>query len=1232
LVLHDGLAIMPRQAAPRGRSRPSPPPTAPPLALHEAVAEKEGTDLVFLKSLTLRGFKSFAEKTVLDFEPGITVIVGPNGSGKSNVVDALAWVMGTHSAKSLRGGSMSDVIFAGAPNRPALGRAAVEFTIDNADGALPLEFSEVTVARAMFASGENSYAINGVDCRLLDVMELLSDTGLGRENHTIVGQGQLDAILNAKPEERRAFIEEAAGILKHRKRKERALRKLTQMEAHLERLSDVLRELRRNLRPLERQAEAARKHAALQAELREIRVLRAVRELDALARRWEDEASVRVAAEQQLAALEATLGQVRGEESTLEEALARLGPDVQRASETHFRLANLVERFRGLSERIEERRHGLNEAVEEPVAGRDPQELRGRADEERAALQELEAERGHALGALEAAKGRRQAAEQARRAHEQAAAAEARRRAQAREQKLRWEGEIAALRSSLAQASSEEGRLDSQLSGLRARRDELGHDVEAVTSEIRRLDSQAPALAGQLEAAGQALDRRQEASDAAARAERESERRRASLDARADALRAASTEASGGSGVLLEAAERGDVDGVIGPLADQVAVVEGMARAAAAALGPLGDALVSSSRTAAAEAIGFVRAGRHGRVLLLADLDDHGGDAAGGSAARDRELADLGARPLAEAFRARPGVLRALQRALAGVYAVGDFDAACDLAARYTGCAFVSVSGDMAGPRGYAGGSATAASAVLSRAAAEQAEAELEIVERELLVAHRRVADADRALGEARRELEAATAAQQESDGLITSAAERLGRLRKELATCERELDALQRQRADLSAELAGQRQRLGALEQRGPEVTGTDADEDAGPDLAAEQLDDALAEAREQEVQARLTASTVDQRLQESVRRIDGLEREADDVERQLAERARRREQRLAAIERCAELAVVAAGALGRAEASLAVSATERDRLEEERAARQGQLGVVRARLRELAAELEGLRERRHSDDLRRAELRHALDAARSRLRDDLELDPDEALQSARAAAGSPEDPLAQGDERDRELAESEDRLVKRIGLLGTVNPLAMEEHAALQQRQEFLTEQMDDLRRSRDDLLDVVEAVDGRIREVFADAFRDVAAQFERMFPRLFPGGEGRLVLTDPDDMLTTGVEVEARPPGKRVKRLSLLSGGERSLTALAVLFAIFAARPSPFYVLDEVEAALDDVNLQRFLDVVGDFRGSSQLLIVTHQKRTMEVADTLYGISMQRDGLSKVISQRMTEAAST
>lgn len=1172
---------------------------------------------MFLKSLTLRGFKSFADTTRLEFEPGITVIVGPNGSGKSNIVDALTWALGSMSAKSLRGAQMADVIFAGGGGRKAMGRAQVEITIDNSSGALPIEYSEVTVGREMFATGENTYAVNDAECRLLDVQELLSDTGLGREAHTIVGQGQLDAILNAKPEDRRAFIEAAAGILKHRKRKERALRKLTQMDAHVERLLDLLRELRRQLRPLERQAEAARKHADLTAQLREVRRTRALREHAALTGRHASLAAEHAATGARLADLQGRLEQARAAARAIERTLADLGPQANAAAETHFALANLLERARGLVERIVERRAGLVDAVEEPVAGRDPAQLRQEARALRAALEEVGMRAAQARQALDAATAARQDAERARRAHEQAAAAEARRRAEARERQIRWEGEVAALRSALAQAAAEEGRLDSQLQGQRDRETELEADAAAVTAEIQRLDAQQPGLAAQLAAAEQHLDKRQAAFDEAVRHERDLETRRAGLQARADALFATSEQAGEGTLAVTRAAEEGRLHGVLGPLAELLQVTDGYAAAVSAALGPLGDALVVEGRRAAEAAIGFVRAGEHGRVLLL--VSDERADPG-----PQESLVELGAEPLGDAVDGPVAVRAAVRRALAGVYVVGSFADAAFLAERRPGLVFVTRDGEVAGARGHAGGAAAHHTAVLSRAAAEAAAAEAEQVGADLLVAHRRVADTDRALTQAREEVDTAHAALAESDALITSAAERLGRLHKELARCREEIAATRARQQELAGQGDERRERLAALEARGPEPFQPDprfADGEAG-DVEAERLDDALTAAREEETQARVRLSSVEQEAAEVDRRAQACESEADAVERQLAERERRRQARLAAIARCDELERLARSAVARAEASRAAAAAERDRLEEARAEQQGRLGVARQDVERLESDLGGLRDEAHAGDLARQELEIALDGVRGRLADLGVDDPDAAL-----AAADP-DVLAGGAERDRELGEAEERLARKIGLLGTVNPLALEEHAAVAERHDFLVAQLDDLRASKRDLLKVVEAVDERIRDVFGAAFADVATQFERIFPRLFPGGSGRLVLTDPDDLLTTGVDVEAQPPGKRVKRLSLLSGGERSLTALAVLFAIFAARPSPFYVLDEVEAALDDVNLQRFLTLLSEFRGSSQLIVVTHQRRTMEIADVLYGVSMGRDGVSKVVSQKFAE----
>jgi len=1160
---------------------------------------------VFLKSLTLRGFKSFADRTDLAFEPGITVVVGPNGSGKSNVVDALTWVLGTGSAKALRGTAMSDVIFAGSgggrrQGRSALGRASVEITIDNAAGTLPIDFSEVTVGRAMFANGENTYTINGEECRLLDVQELLSDTGLGRENHTIVGQGQLDTVLNARPEDRRAFIEEAAGILKHRRRKERALRKLAQTEQHLERLTDLLRELRRQLRPLERQAEAAARHAELTAALRRVRVALAVRDLAALTARLaaEDEGGGSSAA--RLAEVEARLGEARDRHDALERELSRQAPAARAAAEVHFRLANQAERSRGLVDRIAERTRGLAEAVEEPVAGRDPAELRARAAEAHAQRDGAEAERRAASAAVAAAGGHRQEAERARRAHEQAAAAEARRRAQARERRLRWEGSRATLASGLAQSAEEQGRLASQVAGLADRIAELERDEESAAAAAQEHAGAAARLGAEADAARAAAENGRAALAAAAAAEREADRAVARLSARAEALRAQAVPAGAGAGALAAAG----LPGLLGPLAGAVTIDPSLAPALSTALGPLRDALVTDSHPAAAAALAHVVRAATPRVTLLpapapppAPGPTGAVDAAGGTA-----LADL--------VGGDDRVVAALRPLLRDVVLVADLDTACRLAAASPDRTYVTPDGEVAGRGGYSAGSA-GTDPVRARALAAEAEREAAAAADVLAARQADRAAAEATAAELAAAAQAATAAAQEARALARTEADRRDGAARRLVAARRDRDLVQRQRDDLDRQVADRRARLAELEAAPPE----EADEGAGAagDLDAERLEDALARAREAEVQARLALSEVEQRAAQLARTAAALEQEAADVERRLADRERRRAARLAALDRCRALAVVAADALARAQQSLDLAARDRDRQEELRGRLQRDLGALRARLRDLEAARGELVAARHAEDLRRQELSQQIAAVRARLAD-LGVEPDE----AQDAEGT-----------DEELAEAEATLARKLGLLGTVNHLAVEEFSALQERHGFLSGELDDLRASRRDLVQVVEAVDDRIREVFAAAFADVAANFDRIFPRLFPGGEGRLVLTEPGDLLETGVEIEARPAGKRVKRLSLLSGGERSLTALALLFAIFAARPSPFYVLDEVEAALDDVNLQRFLDVLAGFKSSAQLIVVTHQRRTMEIADTLYGVSMRGDGVSRVVHQRLDGA---
>ncbi len=1182
---------------------------------------------MFLRSLSTRGFKSFADRTTIEVEPGITVIVGPNGSGKSNVVDALAWVLGTHSAKKVRGGAMSDVIFAGSPQRTRASQARVEITIDNSDGQLgssgvgtaasAAEFSEVRVARTIHADGDTGYELNGEEVRALDVQELLSDTGLGRELHTVVGQGQLDEILNAKPEERRRYIEEAAGIVKHRRRRERALRKLEQVDEHIDKLRTVLRELRRQLRPLERQAEAADRYQALQAELRDVRVQLAAAELARLTALAEHHGRDDDAAATDQRSVEQRQAAARAQVSSLEADIARLGPAAEQAQGTYYRLTSLAERTRGTADLVEAKRRHLVAYVEEPLAGRPPAELR----EQAARLEEENVQRAQdreqARERLDEAVAARREAEQARRAHETEMQAERRRRAEARERVLRWEGEVSALRGSIASAESEVGRVASTLEGLDERIEEAEAGVSAVQDEIRRLDTDEVELTSAVEQAETLVAERDEVVASLDARARELDAERASQAARAEALRAAVAETEGGTAAVLDA----DLDGVLGPVADHVRVEASADAAVAAALGRLGEAVVVTTPEQARRVVAWLRETSNGAAVVLAARRD------------PRPLRELepevleelragGAHPVGEVLApardddAATDVVTALRRVLADTFLVPDWATAVLLHGREPERTFVTPDGDVAGPQGFRAAGSPESSSVLAASAADEAEGRAAALEAELTsIAAQRQEAAD-ALAEARSQLDEATDRINESDARITGAAERLARWNKERQSLADQREVVAGQHRELLEVLERDRTSLSELNARGPDAPEEEADD--GPDEVAVELDEAVEAARERELDARVALERATEQVRNLERQSEALRREADEVEAELAQAARRREARRVGIARCGDLALVARSALDALDRSITAAAEDRDRVQAELAAKQQELSQARARVEEVDAELAGLRDRRHAAELQRQDVQQRLDNLTARMRSELSMTPEE------VRADHPE---ADGYDQER-LTEHEDDLVRKVGLLGRVNPLALEEFKALEQRHAFLSDQLDDLRRSKKDLAEVVVAVDDRIREVFRDAFDDVAREFELTFSTVFPGGHGRLVLTDPDDLLTTGIEVEARPPGKKVTRLSLLSGGERSLTVLAFVFAIFRARPSPFYVLDEVDAALDDVNLQRLLKVIRSFRGHAQIIMVTHQKRSMEIADVLYGVTMGPDAVTKVVAERLRE----
>ncbi|MEX5306588.1 chromosome segregation protein SMC [Kocuria sp. CPCC 205258] len=1225
-----------------------------------------------LKTLTVRGFKSFASATTFEFEPGVTAVVGPNGSGKSNVVDALAWVMGEQGAKSLRGGKMEDVIFAGTAGRAPLGRAHVSLTIDNADGALPIEYSEVTISRTLFRSGGSEYAINGRPCRLLDIQELLSDSGLGREMHVIVGQGQLDRILHATPEERRGFVEEASGVLKHRRRKERTLRKLEAMQANLDRLEDLTAEIRRQLTPLGRQARTARRAQRIQHDVRDARARLLADDLvqarTSLA--VDEDAERRLRAER--AEAEQALDTGRARQADVEARAAEATPALNAARDTWYQLTAVQERYRSLASLAAERRRLLGSAAEPADPGRDPDRLDAQAARTREEQHQLLEQVEDAVDALAEAIQEREDAEAAARDQDGVVTGLLRAAADRREGTARLTGAVAAARSRVEAAENELSRLHTTHADAGRRRVQAGTEADSLALAAQD-------AAGAAERARARHEQDAEAAAGARAAAREAEaaaqellRAHDAQRARAETLRAALRQPDGSAAVL-----DGHADAVLGAVVDLVDVEPGWERAVTAAMGPFAEALAVRSHGAAVSVFESLRADGVGRVHLLvaAGAPDRSGPA---PALPDRP----GVRPAAAVLRdgegagpddddARRGAA-AVRALLAATVLTEDAATAARIVADRPELTAVTRGGDVFTGSSAWGGAAEAAGTLETRAAAEAAEAE----RAELAAALDRARAASGAAAAAR---DAARRAAEETAGLLRAAertadraASELSRVRAVLDSAEAETRRYDEQVAAAREHLAREQERLreaaerlGAAEEHGEEDTETVQLEAAA---RRDELHRAATTARTAETEARLALRSLEEQARALGNRAASQERAAA-AERRAREEAERRARRRRIQARNAE--AVLAGAeqlLELVAASAAVAAAERDRAEAVRAGLDAELTDLRAANDRLAARLAGLTDSVHRDELARTQQRARIQALEDRSLEELGLTPDALVEHYGPHLLIPDPDLDPGADSDRGPGAAQDdvpaaaedgqdalfgvasgdlagaaggapyvraqqearlrRAEKELASLGRVNPLALEEFAALEERHRFLAEQLEDLKRSRQDLRSIIRDVDEHVERVFAEAYADTAREFEGVFATLFPGGEGRLRLTDPTDMLSTGIDVEARPAGKKVKRLSLLSGGERSLTAIALLVAIFKARPSPFYVMDEVEAALDDRNLGRLLSIFRQLQETSQLIIITHQKRTMEIADALYGVAMRGDGVTTVIGQRLAE----
>ena len=1149
-----------------------------------------------LKNLTLKGFKSFADTTSIDLEPGVTVVVGPNGSGKSNVVDAIAWVLGAQAPSAVRSGKMDDVIFAGSQNKSALGRAEVSLTIDNHSRTLPVEFSEVKITRTLFRSGDSEYALNGVPCRLLDITELLSDGGVGRQQHVIVSQGQIDAVLNARPEDRRAIIEEAAGVLKFRKRKDRAERRLTATDGDLTRVKDLMREVRRGLRPLEKQAEAARRHGDLIEELTALRVHLAGRDVADLRTRLAANSELRATKIEQERATRAELDDLHASVSADERALADHGGDD--LGDTLVRLESMNQRGRGFSAVLAERLRGVD---------RDRS-----AFADRAVIANMEAEAARCRADLEAVTNELDelGPDVERLAEEEATLARDRAAFQAEwgdgvpvptGQASEVRGELGARRAAIERGKSESDRLQAKLTELEQKRQDLEADAARRRADLGALHDEEEPLVAAHEAAESA---RQVAEEQAAT--RQAEQIDAEADhhrwvARAEALTLALDEARARSGAQRLAT----VDGVLGTLLDLVAVEAGWEAAFEAAAGDALTAVIVDGTDTARLALTELASGdATGAVLALGSRT--------GTRAEGAEFVR------SHVSGTTPAVDDLLDVLLADAVAVdGGWEVALDQALAHPGQVVVTRTGDRFGARGWRIGSAGPGA---TGAALAEAEAEVERTR----VACATSADATT---EARRELaERSVRADELAQRLagieegLSAAADTLQRTDADRREVTTEADTLQARFDELAARLERETARVDELETQLPELEAAEeASLEAGRRLAAAraEIEERAAMVGSLRTDVGVRAASLDERRTSLTARLAELD---ERLERDAEQRAAAEGQRIALDRRAAVLESLMTAVERRAAVVDLRLADVRERRHRQSQAAQEitqRLDDLRRRRGEAEKQLEGLRSVMAKAEVEEAELRTRLQATVDRLRSDHDLAPDVAV-----SAPCPE--LPDGIDPGRRV----DMLESELDIMGPVNPLALEEYQALQERHSFLQGQLDDIRSTRRELSKVIASIDEEIVTVFASAFADVSVNFTQLFETLFPGGQGSISLTTPDDLLNTGIEISAKPSGKNVKKLSLLSGGERTLVALAFLFAVFRSRPSPFYVMDEVEAALDDVNLHRFLSLVEEFRADAQLLLVSHQKRTMEAADCLYGVSMKPGGSSRVVSEKVAE----
>lgn len=1170
---------------------------------------------MFLRSLTIRGFKSFANKSVLRFEPGITVIVGPNGSGKSNITDAVLWVLGEQSARTLRGVSMEDVIFAGSASKQALGTAEVSLSLDNSEGRIPIDFSEVTISRRLFRSGESEYMINRTPCRLIDIHEMLSDTGLGREMYSVISQGRLDDILNSKPRDRRQLLEEAAGVLKHKKRKERALRKLASMDTNLARGKDVLREVGRQLAPLRKQADQALQFNRLTTELKEAQVAGAVTGLRRLRSNWE-----RLAGEQEAKAtlaeqLKTELAAVQTGVAELESELEAKGILAGDIGEYRRHLEGLLERVNSGLLLLEEKGKNLVAKLSEfrQALHRFEARIKARTEEVESLTVEKQGIEGQLAGLYQELGEARREAEAVKKETRLAAQAtfdsQARLSAE-RDMAAKVAAEINQANAGIESTEEKIAFLKEQLSAVGEKAAALEADKTTVAKEQAELARELPGLREELAAVKRDIDRLIEAKAAkASQSEKSAEEWREAQATRA-ALEALSAQADVDYSWIE--GHRNELPELVGKLADGVSVQAKYEKAIEAVFGLDVNALVAKNLAEAITAYQTIRSkgGLPARIL-----------AADGPVKRAKGPDGLIWAP--DVIKAADFAAPAVERLMANVWITDDMSAFLrSEVAVPEGGVVVDTNGDYIDSRGLIARQPSARE-VLGSLATKRELTDALRRETELSRRHRALTDElaviTGELEEKQQAALAATAETQKLDGRIMTMALRVQGLDKELtglagqtvalidSVSERERQADQdgKRVSALLERLAGLERGLGAFEASVKEkqdgfTSKTEAEKGVAARLSEAQIAMASLTERQTHLKSRLISAEED--LRQAVEALTE-ERKAIAATEELRLRIEPVHDLYTGLRLAAESWAERLGDKAGAEQTGAAAMRE-------------DLRARHQRTRDIATDLDLTNEALRAAEVAKAQVEVEVSQITKHLVDELHV----ALETALSMDDKGVAPEV--------YKEKEERLRGELSRLGPINQIAADEFAKLEERHQFLGKQIDDLTRSQKALQKVIDAIDKKIKARFQITFDEVNSHFAQVFSELFSGGTARLILVDGDtEDSEPGVDVEAQPHGKRLQSLSLLSGGERSLVGLALLFALYYARPSPFYILDEVEAALDDLNLQRFIRLLHKLKAQTQFLIITHQRRTMEIADSIYGVSMQADGISKVLSQKLT-----